>query len=775
MAGFSSAAWVKVSVLLGSASVLAPTMAQAQTATVQPQAAQTQTAQAVDAQAQAAGPGAAPQETRPGDGVQDIIVTAQRREESIQRTPIAVTAISAQDIRTQNITTVADIARVAPNLTISSYSYNAPTNTVPIIYIRGIGQQDPSLYSDPGVPVYVDGVYVARSAGGAIDLPDVQRVEVLRGPQGTLFGKNAVGGAVNIVTRTPGASPATRIDVSAGNYHLFEARGFADFQASDTLGVTLAFDAKTEDGWGKRLDLSGGVLGRLGDQRHLSGRAKVRWTPTDRFTVDLAADYTRYNDTGGPSQTQILPGNLVNWNALVGSKLGTLVTPATSAQGRYNNYSRNPQAARDRIFGASATLAYELGGGITVKSITAYRTAKQVFARDADSGPARYFEISRNSLQRQFTEELQIGGRILDNKVDFIAGAFFLHDNSYELNSAIIAPGLAPINRGPDISRNYNDYQITDSHAAFAQATWHIVPRLNFTAGLRYTEDKKDATVFVDSPDTKIIYVPTTPVGDKWHALTPRFALDFQATNNILVYASAARGFKSGGFNERPKNLIALTEFFPEDNWSYEAGVKSDLFDHHVRANVAVFRSDYRNIQLTRQTMIDGQPVSDINNVAGARIQGFEGELTLVPTRAFQITGSVGYLDDKYTELQPGAIVTQDDHIPYVSRWTASVSARYTIDLAGGGQITPSANYAYRTGSNVQPHNTAFAYLPARGLLSARIAYTPRQANWDFAVFGTNLTDQLYLASVGDSSGSGNIYRLFGKPLEVGATFSVHF
>ena len=754
MTKFNRMPWLKATALLGSASLLVPVLAHAQTPPAEP-----------------ARPAEGEQTT---NGVQDIVVTAQRREESLQRTPVAVTALTAQELRTQNITTVADIARVAPNLTISSYSYNAPTNTIPIIYIRGVGQQDPAIYSDPGVPVYVDGVYVARSAGGAIDLPDVQRVEVLRGPQGTLFGKNAVGGAVNIVTRTPGASPATRIDLTAGNYHLWELRGFIDVKASDTLGISLAFDAKREDGWGKRLDLSGGVLGRLGDQRHLSGRVKLRWTPTDRLTIDLAGDYTYYQDTAGPSQTLILPASLVNWNNLVGTPLGTLVTPATSASGKYDNYSENPQPAHDRIAGISATIAYDLGE-VTLKSITAYRHATQLFSRDADSGPAKYFEISRSSRQSQFTQEVQLGGKVLDDKFDFIVGAFYLYDNSSELNTAFIAPGLAPLGRGPDISRDYDDHQITKSWAAFAQATWHIVPRLNFTAGIRYTNDRKDATVFVDSPDTHIIYVPTTTVGDTWDAWTPHFSLDYQVTDQVMLYASASRGYKSGGFNERPKNLIALTEFNPETDWSYEAGIKSDLFDHHVRANVAVFRSDYRNIQLTRQTMIAGQPVSDINNVAGARIQGVEAELTLVPVRDFQISASVGYLDDKYTELQPGAIVTAVDKIPYVSTWTASVSARYAIDLGGAGKLTPSVNFAYRSGSNVQPHNTAFAFLPAHGLLGARVTYAPDHGPWDLAVYATNLTNSRYLASVGDSSGSGNIYMLYGKPLEVGATFSVHF
>lgn len=749
-------AWKKAGLLLGAASVLIPATAEAQ--------------QIAQAQPTPASPDTA--------AIGDIIVTAQRREESLQRTPVAVTAIGSQQLRDDHIVSVADLARTTPSLSISASGSNAPTAAVPIIYIRGIGQPDPAIYSDPGVPVYVDGVYVAKSAGGAIDLPDISRVEILRGPQGTLFGKNAIGGAINVVTATPGVAPETRLELTGGNYSLYEFRGFTNFAPSDTLGISLAADAKHENGYGDRLDTAGDKIGRMGDQRHLSGRAKLRWKPTDRLTVDLAADYTRYHDTATPGQTTIVSSAILNlWNANVGSKLGTIVSQSVAASGSYDNYSENPQPAHDQIYGFSGTLGYDLGGGFALKSITAYRHFTESFTRDADGSPAVYLEVSRASRSRQFTQEVQLSGKLFDDKLDFIAGGFYLHENAIENNTATIVPGLYRALHVPnfDIGRRYNDTQITDSYAAFAQANYHFSSRLSLTAGLRYTEDHKDATVFVDSPESGITYVPTTPLADHWHALTPRLSLNYQVASTILLYASASRGYKSGGFNERPATLSSLTEFQPETVWSYEIGAKSDLFNHHLRTNLALYRSEYNNIQLTRQILINNVIVSDVNNVAKARIQGVEAEVTVVPVRHLELTGTLGYVDDKYTKLQPGAVVSIDNKIPYVSTWNLVFSGRYRIDLADMGTLTPSVNWAYRSASYAVPNNSAVSYLPAHGLLGARIAYAPSHGAWEVSVFGTNLTNKRYLTSVGDSSGIGVVYQLLGKPREFGGTVGFHF
>ncbi|MDB5678291.1 TonB-dependent receptor [Sphingomonas bacterium] len=756
MTTVATRAAVRMALLAGAAWVLAPTGAHAQETTNPPPAA--------DAN---------------GPAIDDIVITAQRREESLQKTPIAVTAISGEDLRAQNITSVADLARIAPSLSINASGSNAPTASVPLIYIRGIGQPDPAIYSDPGVPVYVDGTYVAKSAGGALDLPDIQRVEILRGPQGTLFGKNAVGGAVNVVTATPGKDPQVRVEFTGGTYNLLQARAYASVAASDTLGLSVAVNLKGQDGYGDRLAINGKRLGRLGDQDRLSGRVKLRWAPTNALTIDLAADYSAYTDTVTPGQTKIIQSNLLNlWNANVGGpQLGITISQANTASGRYDNFSQAYQPARDRIYGLSGTLTYDLGGGFSLKSISAYRNAHIYFLRDTDGSPATYIEISRNSRSRQYTQEVQLLGKLFDDKLNFIVGGFYLREDASEFNVATILPGLYRTLHvaGFDIGRRYISTQSTDSYALYAQGTLKITSRLSLTAGIRYTEDRKDVTVFVDSPESGIVYVPTTPLKGDYNAFTPRFSLDYQVTPNVLIYASASRGYKSGGFNQRPATAVSLTEFQPETLWSYEAGIKSDLFDHHIRANFAVYRANYSNIQLTRQILINNQIISDINNVAKARIQGFEGELTIVPVKGFELSGTVGYVDDKYTKLQPGAIVAPTGKIPYVPTWNVGVSARYKIDLGSGGTLTPSVNYAYRSSSFSTPINSAVSFMPSYGIIGARLAYAPRKGPWEVSVFGTNLADKRYITSIGDSQGIGIVYQLLGRPREFGATLAFHF
>ncbi len=714
-------------------------------------------------------------DTAPETAIQEVVVTAQRREESLQRTPVAVTALNATELRANNIAQLSDIGRVTPNLAISASGYTAPTNTVPIIFIRGIGQQDPAINTDPGVPVYVNGVYISKSAGGAIDLPDIGQVEVLRGPQGTLFGKNAVGGALNITTIAPGRRPESRLELTAGSYDLFQLRGFTNLKLSDTLGLTVAANVRNRDGYGDRLASNGAVLGQLGDERHLSGRVNLAWRPTEKLSIDLSVDYTRYHDTATPGQTVIVPSNILTlYNARIGVPAGQPVTQAAARSGDYDNFSLNKQAARDELSGEAVTVGYDLGFA-QLKSITAYRQVQQFFSRDADGSAPVVLEVSRASGSYQFTQELQLAGKLLDDRIDYIAGFFYLREQGYQTDIATIVPGLFRAVRNFDIGRSTFADQVLNSYAGYGQATWHVTPRIGLTAGVRYTNESKDASVLVNSPESGITYVPRTLLSDSWSDVTPHFAATWQATDTILAYASATKGFKSGGFNLRPSTLVSLTSFDPETLWSYEAGLKSDFLEHRLRVNLAYFYADYSNIQLTRQILGPAGLITDVNNVAAARLQGVEGEITAIPVRNLILTAAFGYTDNKYTEVQPGAVVTANSQIPYAPQWTTSLSARYAIDLAGNGTLTPSVNYAFRSHVYVTPANTSFSYVPSYGLVSARLAYQPPRGAWELSGYVTNLTDKRYLNSIGDSNGVGIVYQVLGRPREFGVTLALRF
>src|SRR5882757_6168608 len=678
--------------------------------------------------------------------LEEIVVTAQRREESLQTTPIAVTALTAADLQQQNVTTLADVSRLAPNLSISAAGYTAATNALPVIYIRAVGQQDPSIYSDPGVPVYVDGVYVARSAGGAIDLPDIARVEVLRGPQGTLFGKNAVGGAVNITTTNPGATPGGSFSVSGGSYSMREFRTYLNFGSSETFGVGLALNSHNQDGYGRILSYTTGQeVGRMGDQDHVSGRLRVHWALSESFKLDLSGDYTKYRDTQAESQGVIVTANnLTQWNNLVHNPV--VVTQAVAASGKYDYFAEGPHQVLDQLGGGSLTAEYLLGG-VTLKSITAYREANDEVARDADGTPAVLLESQRFMHSAQFTQELQALGTAFNDNLSYIAGLYYLHDASRQYDPTNVVSGLwlasAPVgpfphNPGFDVSRNYNDTQKTDSYAAFGQATYHFTTDLALTAGARYTSETKHATIFVQSPESGAIYVPTTKLHDTWKALTPRLALDYQLTSDLLLYGSVAKGFKSGGFNGRPGNLQSLSEFQPETLWSYEVGMKSEWFEHRLRGNLAAFYSDYKNIQLSRQLLIGTVLYSDLLNVAGSKVQGFELELTALPLQGLEVRASAGYTYNKYTDIQPQAPVSPTSKIPYAPEKTANISVRYELNLGDAGTLTPSVGYSYRSDTYTTPSNTSISRLPSYELFDARLAYKPVNTFWDIALYGKN-------------------------------------
>lgn len=709
--------------------------------------------------------------------LQEVVVTAQRREEALQQTPIAVTALDAAGLRENNINTIADVANLVPNLAISSSGYTTPSAALPVLYIRGIGQQGPAVYTDPGVAIYVDGVYAANSVGGAIDLPDIARVEVLRGPQGTLFGKNAIGGAINVVTQVPGQNPQTDLEVSTGNYDLAHIRGFTNQAISDTLGVTAAFDIKRQDGFGWRLAYpSDERLGRLGDQDHMSGRLKARWTPVERLAVEVSADVSRYRDTATPSQTIVVPAaNLTKWNNLVGAPLGLTYSQADAASGRYDNFAENPQPVDDNIRGVKTTLEYDLGWG-KLKSITAYRDASDSFSRDTDGSPIVYFEDTRHMHSRQTTEELQLLGNLFDSRLSYILGAFYLHDNASQQDVFYAMPGLftADPNRNgsENVSRDTKAQQTTFSRAAFIQGTWHLTDQLGLTGGVRYTAETKQATVFEQSLETGTVGLPNVHATGHWPATTPHASLDYQITPDTLAYISATRGFKSGGFNGNASNLAGFVNFQPETVWSYEVGLKSEFFDHHLRANLAAFRANYDNIQLN----LIQNGVNTVFNAEGARIQGYEAELTAIPFGRLELFGTIGYVDDKYTKIQPAiTLINYGNTIPYTPKYTESVGARYGLKLGDYGSLTPNVNFSYRSSTYTQPNNTAASYMQGYGLLSARIEYVPQRGNWDVSVFGTNLMDKRYVISAGDSTGSGIIVHLYGAPIEYGVHFAVHF
>ena len=722
-----------------------------------------------------------PATTSPSDRqLGDIIVTAQRKSENLQRTPIAVTALSADDLRAKSTQSFSDLAKSVPGLSISSASTTAPGGALPVVYIRGIGQQDPSIFQDPGVGIYVDGVYVARAAGAAIDLPDIGRVEVLRGPQGTLFGKNAVGGAINIVTRDPTKNWTGQLDGTGGSYDLVNLRGYVSGPLSDTIGVSLAADFRNEDGYVDRLAYpSREKIGEQGRERHRSVRGRATWEPIAGLKVDLSADYSHYHDTSAPGIGTLTAPTAVYtlWNNLVGIPSGLPWTQANTNTGdKYKTFATGPNFANDDIYGFSGTLSYGLGDA-TIKSITAYRHMKEAYSRDSDGSPVNFFNATGFHKLKQFSEELQLYGHALDSKLDYMGGLYYLRETGNEQDFADVAPGLYTATHNPalEIGRLYGVGVLTNSYAAFGQTTFHFNDKLSATVGIRYTSESKSDDVSSFGVESGILYVPPTHVSDRFKAWTPKFGIQYQATSNILFYASATKGFKSGGFNGRINTLAGLTEFNPETVWSYEAGIKATLADRRVRINLAGYHMDYSNLQLAYFILTSTGTVTAVSNVAAAKLNGGEAEITLIPTTGLEIGGSLSYNSNNYTDIQPGAQVVKGDKIPYVPKWQGSASIQYTAELGGGRQLIPRLDFSYQSKSFAVISNSPVSELNPRGLLNARLTYRPSSKRWSIAGYVTNLTNKFYYTSAQDNTTASLLYRLVGRPREFGGTVGFKF
>jgi iron complex outermembrane receptor protein len=712
--------------------------------------------------------------------LQEIIVTAERREGDMQKTPIAVTALSGQDLTSQSVTGFSDIARSVPGLSISGASTTAPGAALPVVYIRGIGQQDPSIFQDPGVGIYVDGVYVARSAGSAIDLPDISRVEVLRGPQGTLFGKNAVGGAINIVTLDPSSEATGSISVTGGNYDLADVRGFISGPLASALQGSLAADIKSQAGYVDRLSYpSRAVSGDEGAQNHRAVRGKVRWEPASALTVEFSADYTRYRDSSAAGVGVLTAPTSVYtlWNNSVATPAGRPWTQANTNTGNfYQTFATGPNYANDDIEGASVTVTYAAAAA-TLRSITAYRYVNEAYSRDSDGSPADYFAATGAHKLRQFTEELQLFGKALDDRLDWIGGLYALRESGDESDLATIAPGLYTLTHNPalELGRLYGVGAITDSYAAFGQLTYSFTDKLSATAGLRDTREHKADDVSSLGTESGILYVPTTHVSDTFGAWTPKFGVQYQATRDLLLYTSATEGFKSGGFNGRVSRPAGLSEFQPEKVWSYEAGLKLTALDRRLRFNFAGYYMDYTNIQLAYFILTPQGVVNAVANVAAAKLDGVEAEVVAVPVEGLQIGGTLSTNNNYYSSIQPGAQVAAGDKIPYVPEWKESAFIEYAASLPGGAQLVPRVDYSHQSKSYSVINNSAVSELNARTLVNARLTYRVPNRHWSLATYVTNLGNAKYFTSIQDNTSASLLYRLLGAPREYGATLTYEY
>ncbi|WP_242153486.1 TonB-dependent receptor [Sphingomonas sp. BAUL-RG-20F-R05-02] len=755
-------------------------------------------------------------------GIADVIVTARRFAENLQTTPVAVTALSDRNLEVAQVQNAIDLQRTTPSLSVLNGGPSVSGLT--FVAIRGQQQSNPGTANDPAVGIYVDGVYIPRPSQGQTDINDIDRLEVLRGPQGTLFGRNTTGGALNILTAQPKDVFELSAKAETGNYAYKSFSGTVNVPLADNLAARFTGSYRDHDGYARD-----DALGRdIANNRSYFGRGKIRYEGAG-FDITLSGDYNHINDNGqknvlvayNPAVFGALPGGaaanaqlaqyLLNDNNWYSSNGTGYVVPTNSAA--FNAlpadvralYSRQPQN-EVTAYGAGAVVNVDLGFA-KLKSITGYRYSNATGLIDTDGTPVQILTTTSGYGSHQISEEVQLSGD-LTPKFSYILGGYYGHEKGYE-SSRSQTFGFLPIARL--ITENYADV-INDSAGVFAQGYYKLTDKLRFTGGVRWTFDTREvilhnktvygnpATCSNPKNDAGQICSQTQEAHFSYPAWTG--VVDYQATDKIFVYAKTSGAANSGGFNTRQGSLPA---FQPEKVQDVELGLKAKWLDNRLRTNLAVFQSWQSGVQRNKSIVIPGTttPSQFLVNAGNAHIHGIELEVTAVPWHGMELNGNMSLMDGGYnkgsftdTQVVNGATVTVDrsgEPLPQLPKRQFNIGATQTLPV-GSNSLQLHADYSYiskiwfypLTAAAGQPAavvalyntNNQFSFAKGYGLLNGRVSFQLKNPDIEIAVFGKNILQKHYAERVFSevyTAGLGFIQQTQGDPRTYGVSVSYHF
>lgn len=677
-----------------------------------------------------------------GSALQEIIVTATRTGATqLQRTPIAVSVFSADALSATHTSDIADLAQLSPSLNVGVVTAS------PSIYIRGVGTNNVFNGSDPDVTMQVDGVYVARPFEQFTDFFDVERIEVLRGPQGTIYGRNAVGGVVNVISKRPSDSLVGSAQVSAGDYDAHEERLYVSGPVVPGL-LNLSLAANHSEHGAYNDNLVPNVNG-VGDANSTGARFQALWTPASWINATTRLDYGESEEDMQSYDHLLIP-------APIPADL------ANSTVGRYHTVALDaPGMKETRGWGAAEDITFTLNDNLSLRSLTAYRHGEYELGLDFDATEFPAAVLFQSETSRQFSQEFNLTGTYGD--LEFVAGLYYLRDKQDTFNEAIaFVPGeeqyfvTAP-------------YLTAKSEAAFLQGTYHLPYGVGITVGGRYTKDTKklrQTFLVYDFDGVEVgptIYEFRGNVEPDFSAFTPKVGIDWQITDDALVYASYTAGWKSGGTNYAAIELDGIS-FDPEEIKSYEVGAKTQWLDGRLRFNLAAFTYDYTDLQV-QQALRQGVVV--INNAATADVKGVEVELLTRIASRLEISASATYLDATYDKF-PGSEVPEalaeyliddpnyDPTVGEAGGYNAAgkrlnnapelayaVSTRYEQPLPRG-ELYALANYRWQDETDFDPSNAELLREPAYGLLTVGIGYNSPGNVWNLQALLKNATDEDY-------------------------------
>lgn len=666
-----------------------------------------------------------------GPVIEDIVVTAERRETNIQRTPIAISAIEGGSLRAKQLVNVESLASQIPNLTFSRSGADSK------VFIRGIGLDSASPGSDPRVAIYTDGVYNPRSQAALSSLFDLQRIEVLSGPQGTLYGRNATAGAMNIISREPGKFLNGYGTLTAGNYGLLRTEGAVGGPLSDTVSARLAFQTSDRNGYGKNIQSGEDV----DDEHSRAVRAKLAFHPSSALDIKLTGDYRREKDHSfGYHFLRNVPG-FTQFSQALGYRLAS--NPRDTAGPGPLTFVES--------YGSSGTLTLDLGGA-TVTAISGWRHINEDYKIAADQSTSGFAPLFIRSKSDALSQELRVADKI--GPLDVLVGAYYFHEKLDTGIGAALSQAYFGLPSFDLIQGTLSGgRQVTNAYALFTQETLHIADGLGLDLGLRYSKEKRrtaehsqvvfapydlTAPFFAVDPSATLINQRAT-----WSSTNPKVTLHYQVNDSVFTYATYSVGFKSGGFN-----IGGLQPpFNPEKLTNFEVGLKTDLFDHRLRANLAGFWYDYKNLQVN---IVEG--IQNITrNAAKARLYGVEADFTALPLDDLQLSLNASWLHSEYLDyvtpdpLDPMGTPLQlaGNQLNYAPKYKISGEAAYTFH-SGIGDITPRINLLYIDRIYFDQFNHLFVSQKARTELNLYVDLVSDDTNWSVNLFVKNATNDLY-------------------------------
>lgn len=814
-----------------------------------------------------------------GGGVAEIVVTAQKRSENVQKVPIAISAFTATALKERAIGDVSQLSGISPNVTLDASTPFSGSNAVLGASIRGIGEADFAFNIDPAVGVYVDGVYLARSIGANQDLLDVDRIEVLKGPQGTLFGRNTIGGAISIVTHDPGKTFRFVGDFTTGSYDRMQARATMDVPLTDNLFSSISFGVLSREGYQVRIPYPatsgytsdavtdfvhagyGTGDGRQGGDNNWNLRGKLKWEPAPGLKVTLAADYSNVNQDAAPNTvlatTENAAGGLAGvYNACIGLPttvlsnigLGAVCGPRSGSAG-YNTLSAlaganvgaatgtgrltwgqqwvNATGNIDTTYADGLNFSKLQQGGVELtidaaignamlKSISSYRKVNFAAGTDQSGSPLQILELSFTVKQEQVSQEFQLTGKALDDRLSYVLGVYGFEEDGDLHDYVVFDEGLLQVD-GPGHLRTVN-------YAGYGQLDYKVDELIGVTLGGRYTHEEKTyhgyqadlnglsykfagltpnatnaALLGFPDPSQPLVYYPALPDTQTFNNFSPKAGIQLHPTGDVMGYFSWSRGYKTGSWTTRlSAPLLVAPTYGPEHAETFELGVKSQWLDRKLQLNFAAFSTRYTGIQLTEQTGVS--PTT--SNLGDAQIKGLELEANAAPGHGLTLNSSISYLDAHYTYVcgeggvlqsfcngnsayvaptaavagvVPGQLgVEAGSDLPKAPHWKINVSPRYEV-AAGAGKLVFSGDWTYTSSMRNDTEGTEVLLRKATSILNAGLTYKSPEDRYEFTVGGTNITNQRYLVTGGSNIAAGLVFGTYSRPAEWYARIAVKF